>query len=91
MNAVLRQDNGTGLSCNLASVTIDQQDLCAITSLFQSTLVIMSLRQRGEWGLALYRTQIPELDFNKQPLMLTYLQADSSVKQTDLPMRRVDG
>lgn len=43
---VLWEDNGTGVSCNLVSATIDQLDLCAITSLFQSTVVIMSPRER---------------------------------------------
>ena len=34
------------VSCNLVFVTIDQLDLCAITSPFQSTVVIMPLEER---------------------------------------------
>ena len=58
------------VSCNLVFVTIDQLDLCAITSPFQSTVVIMPLGEReGERerdtdrdgsGPQLHRQQIPE-------------------------------
>lgn len=60
---VLWEGNGTVLSCNLVFVTIDQLDLCAITSLFQSTVVIMSLRQK--WGLHMHMTPIPEIRFKQ--------------------------